>query len=121
MIGMSLEELYAVPLDEEFVFDGFKRNEVIGIFQFDGRAMRSVNREVKPDNFAEICDINALARPGPLHSGAAAEYIMVKHGKKRAEILHPVVGEAEAVLDAMDAWNTATHGRSGLTEQVVIR
>jgi DNA polymerase-3 subunit alpha len=58
--------------------------------------MRSVNREVKPDNFAEICDINALSRPGPLHSGAAAEYIMVKHGKKKAEILHPVVGEITA-------------------------
>lgn len=96
MIGMTLEELYAVPLDREEVFDGFRRNEVIGIFQFDGRAMRSVNREVKPDNFAEVCDINALARPGPLHSGAAAEYIMVKHGKKKAEILHPVVGEITA-------------------------
>lgn len=93
MTGMTLDELYAVPLDEEAVFDGFKRNEVVGVFQFDGRAMRSVNREVKPDNFAEVCDINALARPGPLHSGAAAEYIMVKHGKKRAEILHPVVSE----------------------------
>lgn len=96
MIGMSLAELYAIPLDDEVVFEGFKRNEVIGIFQFDGRAMRSVNREVKPDNFAEVCDINALARPGPLHSGAAAEYIMVKHGKKKAEILHPVVGRITA-------------------------
>lgn len=92
----TLEDLYAVPLDQEKVFDGFKANEVIGIFQFDGRAMRSVNREVMPDNFAEVCDINALARPGPLHSGAAAEYIMVKHGKKTAEILHPVVGEITA-------------------------
>jgi len=92
----TLEDLYAVPLDEEKVFEGFRNNEVVGIFQFDGRAMRSVNREVKPDNFAEICDINALSRPGPLHSGAAAEYIMVKHGKKNAEILHPVVGEITA-------------------------
>lgn len=96
MIGMSLEELYQIPLDQQKVFDGFKRNEVVGLFQFDGRAMRSVNREVKPDNFAEVCDINALARPGPLHSGAAAEYIMVKHGKKKAEILHPIVGEITA-------------------------
>lgn len=96
MIGMTLEELYEIPLNDEKVFDGFKRNEVIGIFQFDGRAMRSVNREVKPDNFAEVCDINALARPGPLHSGAAAEYIMVKHGKKKAEFLHEIVSEITA-------------------------
>lgn len=91
MVGMTLEELYNVPLDDEAVFAAFRRNEVIGIFQFDGRAMRSVNREVKPDNFDEICDINALARPGPLHSGATAEYIMAKHGKKKREILHPTV------------------------------
>jgi DNA polymerase-3 subunit alpha len=36
----DLEELYAVPLDDESVYEGFRRNEVIGIFQFDGRAMR---------------------------------------------------------------------------------
>jgi DNA polymerase III subunit alpha len=96
IIGMTLEELYAVPLDDQKVYDGFKRNEVIGIFQFDGRAMRSVNREVKPDTFAEVCDINALARPGPLHSGAAAEYIMAKHGKKVVEKLHPVVSDITA-------------------------
>lgn len=96
IIGMTLEELYAVPLDDHKVYDGFKRNEVIGIFQFDGRAMRSVNREVKPDNFAEVCDINALARPGPLHSGAAAEYIMAKHGKKVVEKLHPVLTDITA-------------------------
>lgn len=96
MVGMTLEELYAVPRDDEAVYEAFRRNEVIGVFQFDGRAMRSVNREVKPDNFAEICDINALARPGPLHSGAAAEYIQVKHGRKKAEFLHAKVSEITA-------------------------
>lgn len=96
MIGMTLEELYAVPRDVEAVYDAFRRNEVIGVFQFDGRAMRSVNREVKPDTFAEICDINALARPGPLHSGAAAQYIQVKHGRAKAEFLHPIVSEITA-------------------------
>jgi DNA polymerase-3 subunit alpha len=96
IIGMTLEELYAVPLDDPKVYEGFRRNEVIGIFQFDGRAMRSVNREVKPDTFAEVCDINALARPGPLHSGAAAEYIMAKHKRKLVEVLHPIVSEITA-------------------------
>lgn len=92
-IGMTLEELYELPLDDPEVIQGFKDNKVVGLFQFDGRAMRSVNREVKPDNFDEICDINALARPGPLHSGATADYIMAKHGKKKAENLHPTVTE----------------------------
>ncbi|MGE0800534.1 MAG: oligoribonuclease [Lautropia sp.] len=29
-----------------------------------------------------------------------------------------VIHQPDAVLDAMDPWNTATHGRSGLTERV---
>ena len=91
MTGLTLEDLYALELDDPAVIQGFKDNRVVGLFQFDGRAMRSVNREVKPDNFAEICDINALARPGPLHSGATSEYIQAKHGKKRIEKLHPIV------------------------------
>lgn len=93
MIDMTLEELYDLPLDDPEVFAAFRRNAVVGVFQFDGRAMRSVNREVKPDTFMELCDINALSRPGPLHSGAAAEYIQVKHGRKPAVHLHPVVDE----------------------------
>jgi DNA polymerase-3 subunit alpha len=65
----------------------------VGIFQFDGRAMRSVNQMVHPDNFTEVCDINALARPGPLHSGATAEYADVKHGRKAAHHWHPIIDD----------------------------
>ena len=81
-IGMSLEELYALPLDDADTIAGFREGDVVGVFQFDGRAMRSVNAGVIPDNFNEVCDINALARPGPLHSGATAEYMDVKHGRR---------------------------------------
>lgn len=92
-IGMSLEDLYKVPLDQEGTIQGFKDGDVVGIFQFDGRAMRSVNTGVMPDNFMEVCDCNALARPGPLHSGATADYIDAKHGRKGAVHYHPLVDE----------------------------
>jgi DNA polymerase-3 subunit alpha len=92
-IGMTLDELYAIPLDDEETIKGFKEGDVVGIFQFDGRAMRSVNTGVVPDNFMEICDINALARPGPLHSGATAEYIDIKHGRAEATHYHPVIDD----------------------------
>lgn len=90
-IGMTLEELYALPLDDPDTLAGFREGDVVGVFQFDGRAMRSVNSGVVPDNFMEICDINALARPGPLHSGASAEYMDVKHGRKKATHYHEIV------------------------------
>jgi DNA polymerase III subunit alpha len=90
-IGMSLEELYAIGLDDRSTIDGFREGDVVGIFQFDGRAMRSVNQGVIPDNFMEVCDINALARPGPLHSGATGDYIDAKHGRKASFHYHPIV------------------------------
>lgn len=91
LIGMSLSELYAIPLDDAETLQGFREGDVVGVFQFDGRAMRSVNQGVIPDTFMEVCDINALARPGPLHSGATGEYIDVKHGRAEATHYHPIV------------------------------
>lgn len=91
LLDMTLDDLYRIPLDDEEVIKGFKENDVVGIFQFDGRAMRQVNQEVKPDSFKEVADINALARPGPLHGGATAEYIDVKKGEKTARSFHPLV------------------------------
>ena len=90
LAGVSLEDLYALPLDDPKVIDGFTRNDVVGIFQFEGRATRLVGREVKPTTFGEIVDINGLSRPGPLFSGTTADYIDIKHGKKKAESLHPI-------------------------------
>jgi DNA polymerase-3 subunit alpha len=90
LAGLTLEQLYALPLDLPEVVEAFTRNDVIGIFQFEGRATRIINREVKPTNFGEIVDINGLSRPGPLFSGTTADYIDIKHGKKQPELLHPL-------------------------------
>jgi len=90
-VGITLEDLYALPLDDPEVIDAFHRNDTVGIFQFDGRAMRNLNAELQPDNFKEICDANALARPGPLHSGASSEYIDVKRGRKEAKRIHQML------------------------------
>lgn len=90
-IGMTLQELYDLPLDDEETIQGFRENDCIGIFQFDGWAMRSVNSSLKPDNFDEIAAVNALARPGPLHSGANDEYVAVKRGKAEPSIAHPLL------------------------------
>jgi DNA polymerase-3 subunit alpha len=108
-IGMTLEELYAIGLDDRDTIEGFRTGDVVGVFQFDGRAMRSVNQGVVPDSFMEICDINALARPGPLHSGATGEYIDIKHG--RAEPVH--------YHDIVDSITEHTHFQVVYQEQIL--
>lgn len=93
MAGLTLEDLYRIPMDEPATLDAFKANDVIGIFQFEGRATRVVNHRVKPDTFMEIADIGSLSRPGPLFSGTTTEYVEVKWGERQASRFHPIIDE----------------------------
>jgi len=108
-IGKPLTFLYNLLLDMEEVLDGFRENDVTGVFQFDGLAMRSVCGALKPDSFKEICDVNALSRPGPLHNGAADEYIEIKRGSKKPELIHP----------ALDSITADTHHQIVYQEQIL--
>ena len=92
-LGMTIQDLYDLTFDDPEVIAAFNRNDCTGIFQFDGITMRQVTRELKPDNFQEVCDINALARPGPLYNGATANYINIKWGRMKHESLHPLLDE----------------------------
>jgi len=91
MVGMSLEDIYRIPLDDQKTMAAFHKSDVIGIFQFEGRATRLVCRDVKPDSFQELVDINSLSRPGPLFSGTTANYCDIKHGRAAPKRLHPIV------------------------------
>lgn len=93
IIGMKLTDLYDVPLDDPETLKGFKETDVVGIFQFDGRATREACAGIEPDSFDELALINALSRPGPLHNGAKSSYIDIKRGAKEPENLHPIYNE----------------------------
>lgn len=109
IIGMDLEDLYAVPIDESKTMQAFTNSDLAGIFQFEGRATATVNADVIPDHFGHLADINALSRPGPLFSGMTADYIKVKHGREPMKRLHPVV-------DELTGW---TYGQIVYQEQVL--
>src|SRR5580765_2302478 len=93
LTGLTLEDLYAIPDDDPDTLKIFQDNDVIGIFQFEGRATRIVCRDVHPDNFWEVAAVNALSRPGPLFSGTTATYCDVKHKREKAVRYHPIVDE----------------------------
>jgi DNA polymerase-3 subunit alpha len=82
---------------------------VVGVFQFDGRACRYVSGALRPDSFKEVCDTTALARPGPLHNGAANEYVDVKAGRSKALAIHP----------SLDAITADTFGQVVYQEQIL--
>jgi DNA polymerase-3 subunit alpha len=107
--GLTLDDLYSIPLDDKEVLDAFKRNDVVGVFQFEGRATRLVNKDIEPDDFMELADAGALSRPGPLFSGVTSNYVEVKHGRKEPEHLHEVV----------DRFTAATKGQIVYQEQIL--
>lgn len=96
LAGLTLDDLYAIDIEDKETIDVFRRGDVTGVFQFEGRATRIVNRDVDPAHFNHIADINALSRPGPLFSGQTAEYVDVRHGRRKPSRLHPLVDEITA-------------------------
>lgn len=93
MLGMTLEDLYALPMDDPKVLDAFKRADVMGIFQFEGRTTKMVCEQMAPETFMDLAAVNALSRPGPLHSGSTGEYIAIRKGQKPREDIHPLVAQ----------------------------
>lgn len=90
-IGKSNEWLITYPLDDNEAFEIFNEERFAGIFQFEGYALKSLTRQMGIKNFDDIVAITALARPGPLHCGAAGEFIDRRLGKSPARALHPMM------------------------------
>lgn len=70
-----------IALNDEKVYDLFKRGDTLGIFQFEKDGMRDFLRKLKPDNFEEIALASALYRPGP--SENIPRYLARKFNKER--------------------------------------
>lgn len=82
---------YEITFDDPKVYQGFKDEKLFGIFQFAGNAVHQVCRQIQPDEFSALYDINALARPGPLNSGSAAMYIRRRDGREGVDYPHALM------------------------------
>jgi DNA polymerase III alpha subunit len=87
-IGKPREWLVTYPLDDVEAFEVFNAERYSGIFQFEGYALQSLTRQMKIKEFNDIVVITALARPGPLHCGAATEFIARRIGNEPVTYLH---------------------------------
>lgn len=85
----SAEELYGLKLDDPAVFAVLNEDRMSGIFQFEGRAVRSVTSLVNIDRFSKIDNLTALARPGPLSSGMAYTFADRSSGKEPVTFAFP--------------------------------
>lgn len=92
-IGMQREDLLHIPMDYGPAFEILRNQLWCGIFQFEGYTLQSIARRFHIDSFTDIAALTALARPGPFASGATAEWVLRRSGKKQIEYLHPLTKE----------------------------
>ena len=84
-------DLQKIPLNSPEVYKMLSRGETSGVFQLESSGMQSLLKELVPTVFEDIIAVVGLYRPGPIGSGAAQDFIMSKHGKKKITYLHPML------------------------------
>jgi DNA polymerase-3 subunit alpha len=110
VIGKDIAWLYSLPFDDEETYKGFQRGDLTGVFQFTGQSTESVCKQMPPKDFMELADINALSRPGPLHSGSTTIYIAARNGQSEVKKYHP----------SYDKATESTHGVIVYQEQIMV-
>lgn len=90
-LGEPNEFLYNLGLEDEAAFAVLNQGRFAGIFQFEGFALKSLTKQMGVKEFNDIVSITSLARPGPLHCGAAGDYVARRTGKEGVRHLHPAL------------------------------
>lgn len=95
-IGKDYNWIYTIPTDDKETFNIFNQQRFSGIFQFEGRAVQGLAKQIEIENLEDIAALSALGRPGPLVSGGANEYISYRTGAKPIKYIHdhPIIIDA---------------------------
>ena len=98
--GKEPVDIENVPLDDKPTYELLASGNTLGVFQLDGGPMRSLLRQMRPDNFEDVSAVIALYRPGPMGMNSHINYALRKNGQQKIEAIHPEVVEPFAeILD----------------------
>lgn len=104
--GKTPPDLEMLPFDDEKTYELLQRGDTLGVFQLDGSGMRTLLRQMKPDQFGDITAVSALYRPGPMGMNSHTNYALRKNGLQEITPIHPeleeplseILGETYGVL-----------------------
>ncbi len=82
-------DLDKIPMDDQRVFELFRRGLTSGIFQFESSGMQGFLKKLEPNSIDDLIAMNALYRPGPMD--LIPTYIRRKHGQEDVEYDHPLL------------------------------
>lgn len=87
--GLPKDHLNHIDLNDQKVFDVLNDGKFLGIFQFDGDALRRLTRTLKVDTFDDLAILSALSRPGA--AVGAESWVNRKKGDEEVIYPHPVL------------------------------
>src|SRR5690625_4777594 len=88
-----------LPMDEPQTYELLGRGDALGVFQLDGGGMRTLLRQMRPDNFEDSSAVGALYRPGPMGANSHTNYALRKNGLQKIEPIHPgLAGPLDEIL-----------------------
>src|SRR6476619_2972716 len=91
-IDLDLDAL-SKDMTDPATFDLLARGDTLGVFQLDGGGMRTLLRQMQPDNFEDISAALALYRPGPMGAHSPPNYALRKTGKQQITTIPPELAE----------------------------
>lgn len=89
-----------IDMEDPMTIKLFNQGKTNGLFQLERKYVQDLCRKMDIHSFEEVCALNALIRPGTLHSGATKLYIERKTGEEEYVCPH------EALRNAL----SETHG-----------
>lgn len=85
----AVNEINAIPLDDEKTFKLYSEAKTVAVFQVESSGMMDALRRMKPDCIEDIIALVALYRPGPMEN--IPKFCEVKNGQSDRDKLHPSI------------------------------
>ncbi|MES2984785.1 MAG: DNA polymerase III subunit alpha [Pseudomonadota bacterium] len=82
-------DLLTLPEGDKKTYAMLSKGDTLGVFQFESAGMREALKNLRPDSIEDLIALGALYRPGPMDN--IPTYIEVKHGRAKADYLHPLL------------------------------
>ena len=85
----AVDEIGAIPLDDEKSYELYSRAQTVAVFQVESSGMMDALKRMKPTCIEDIVALVALYRPGPMEN--IPTYCEVKNGQRDLESIHPTI------------------------------
>ena len=96
----AIDEINAIPLDDEASYRLFAAARTVAVFQVESSGMMDALRQMRPTCIEDIVALVALYRPGPMEN--IPTYCRVKNGLQALESIHPsidhILAETQGII-----------------------